>query len=163
MNNLTEADKGYIAGFLDGEGCVGYYNASKSQKNRPGYFHTSVNICNTDPRVIRWLFDVTGIGKVGRLKTNQTRRRPAYQWQLGRKQDVIEFLTMIHPYLKIKAEQVSVILAHLTLECDYVKKHGSVTPEIVEARQVVSDTLKQLKRMDFPEGVETKQVGPSIN
>jgi hypothetical protein len=163
MNNLTETDKAYIAGIFDGEGCIGYYNAALTYNHRPGYFHASINVCNTDPRVISWLKEVTGIGKVGLLKMNTTRRRQAYQWQLGKRAEIVEFLQTIRPYLKIKSEQVDVLLAHIDMETGYVKHHGSVTTEIVKARQDVSDKLKILKRAVFVEGVETKQAGSLIH
>jgi hypothetical protein len=160
---LTEIDKAYIAGFFDGEGCVGYYNASQTSSRRPSYFHASVNICNTDPRVIMWIQEVTGIGVSRITKFKDGKRRWAYQWQIGKKADVIDFLSTIRPYLRVKGEQVDVLLIHLALEAGYVKKHGSVTPEIVKSRQEISDKLKTMKRMVDPESVETRQAGSSIH
>lgn len=163
MNTLTEFDKAYIAGFFDGEGCIGYYNASKAIRKRPGYFHSSVGVCNTDPRVVIWIQEVTGLGRSSIIKLKGGNRKPAYQWQIGKKADVITFLATIRPYLKVKGDQVDVLLAHLATETAYVKKHGSVTPEIVESRQVISDSLKKMKRREFLEGVETRHVESSIH
>ena len=161
--NLTDIDKAYIAGFFDGEGCVGYYNASKINSSRPGYFHVSVSVSNTDPRVIFWIQQVTGLGKSKIIHFRDGKRRIAYQWQIGKKEDVVLFLSTIRSYLRVKGDQVDVVLAHLTMEADYVKKHGSVTPEVVKSRQDVSDILKEMKRAVFLESVETRQVGPSIH
>jgi hypothetical protein len=33
MNNLTETQKGYIAGFIDGEGCINVYKRYESKGN----------------------------------------------------------------------------------------------------------------------------------
>ena len=158
---LTERDTAYIAGFFDGEGCLGYYDATKTN-NKTAAFHASVSVSNTDPRVIRWMGEVTGIGKAKITVFADKKRRPAYQWQIGRKADVIAFLTTVRPYLKVKRDQTDVLLAHLDAESTYVKRHGSVTPEIVESRQHVADRLKVMKRMTIPEGVETRHVGSSI-
>ena len=163
MKRITEIDKAYIAGFVDGEGSVGYYNAARTYKHRPGYFHASINVCNTDPRVIFWLQEVTGIGSSRVTRFKDGNRRTAYQWQLANKQDVVDFLSTIRPYLRVKGEQVDVLLVHLALEAEYVKKHGSVTPEIVKSRQVISDKLKIMKRAVISEGVETRQVESSIH
>lgn len=160
---LTDIDKAYIAGFLDGEGCVGYYNASKTYSHRPSYFHASVSVCNTDPRVIFWFQKVTGMGRSWIIRFKDEKRREAYQWQIGKKSDVIEFLSTVRPYLKVKGEQVDVLLAHLAIEAEYVKKHGSVTPEIVKSRQEISDKLKNMKREVVSESVETRQVESSIH
>ena len=161
--NIAEVDLAYIAGFLDGEGCIGYYDASQTSHNRPSYFHAAVNVCNTDPKVIFWLREVTGMGRSHIIRFKDGKRRTAYQWQIGRKQDVIDFLSAIRPYLRVKGEQVDVLLAHLALEADYVKKHGSVTPEIVKSRQAISDMLKKMKRVAISESVETRQVGSPIH
>ena len=161
--NLTEVDKAYIAGFFDGEGCLGYYNATLINGKRPAYFHASVSICNTDPRVIHWLSEVTGMGRSNITRFADKKRRVAYQWQIGRKADVVQFLTAIRVYLKVKGDQVDVLLAHLEAETMYVKKHGSVTPTIVESRQQIADKLKIMKRMSIPEGVETRHVESFIH
>lgn len=163
MNDLSEVDTAYIAGFFDGEGCVGYYNASQTQSRRPAYFHISVNICNIDPCVIKWIATVTGIGKAKITRFKDKKRRTAYQWQIGKKADVIIFLNVIRPYLKVKANQVDVVLAHLTLEATYIQRHGSVTPEIVKARQVIADKLKALKWQTFVEDVETGQAESQVH
>ena len=163
MNLLTEMDKAYIAGFFDGEGCVGYYNASQTAKHRPSYFHTSVHVCNIDPCVIKWIADVTGIGRVNILRSRDKTRRTAYQWQIGKKADVLDFLNAIRPYIKVKSAQVETILTHLALEASYIKRHGSVTPEIVVARQHVSDEMKRMKWSTFSESVETRQAEPPVH
>lgn len=152
-----------MAGFFDGEGCVGYYDASKTTQNRPSYFHTSVSVSNIDPCVIKWMADATGIGRCSVTRCKDKKRRTAYQWQIGKKADVIVFLNAIRPYLKVKAAQVDIILGHLALESSYEQKHGSVTLEVVAARQIVSDKLKELKWSAFSEGVETGQAEPSVH
>jgi hypothetical protein len=161
--NVTEVDKAYLAGFFDGEGCVGYYDAAKSYSHRPAYFHASVSVCNTDPRAILWIKKITGMGKSKIIRFTDGKRRVAYQWQIGKKADILLFLHTIRPYLRVKDTQVDVLLAHLATEDAYTKKHGSVTPEIVESRQHVADQLKKMKRMVFSEGVETRHVESAIH
>lgn len=163
MNLLTESDKAYIAGFFDGEGCIGYYDAAKSYMNRPAYFHASASVCNTDPRVICWMQNITGIGRSNIIRFKDGKRRTAYQWQIGSVTDVTTFLNAIRPYLKVKGDQVDVLLAHFDAEASYKKKHGSVTPEVVESRQQIAMKLKEMKRMEILEGVETRHVGSSIH
>ena len=159
---MTELDKAYLAGIFDGEGCVGYYNATPTSSKRPAYHHAAVIITMTDPRIIQWVKEITGLGKVSSsIKTKP--RRTAYSWCIGKKTDVIAFLSIIRPYLKLKGDQVDVLLAHFALEADYVQRHGSVTPEIVESRQQITDTLKRMKRDIVVEGVETRRAGSSIH
>jgi uncharacterized protein YeeX (DUF496 family) len=110
-----------------------------------------------------WLREITGMGQSRVTKFKDGKRRWAYQWQIGKKSEVVEFLSTIRPYLRVKGEQTDVLLIHIAMEATYIKKHGSVTPEIVKSRQEISDTLKSMKRYGVPESVETRQAGSSIH
>ena len=159
--DMTEKDVAYLAGFFDGEGCVGYYNANPNPEGTP-YFHVSINISNTDPRPILWMQKLLGFGKAKSANVSG-KRRQAYQWQISKRSDVKTFLELVRPYLIVKAEQADVILALFEMEKDYTGKHGSVTPEVTARRREAAAKVKALKREFFAEGVETEQAGPSIH
>ena len=57
MNNITETDKAYLAGIIDGEGCINVTEDKQSTGIR-------VEVGSTDPRVIDWIYRKTGIGSV---------------------------------------------------------------------------------------------------
>jgi hypothetical protein len=146
MNKLVETDKAYLAGILDGEGCIGYYNANPDPEGTP-YCHADINITNTHKGVVDWVQQVTGLGRSKPTnKFTVQGRMKAYQWQIAKKQDVREFLEAIDPYLRIKADQSHVLLNLFDQEKDYVRKQGSVSPAVAALRMETVAKLKALKR-----------------
>jgi intein/homing endonuclease len=139
-NRLTEAQKAYLAGLFDGEGCIGYY---KRKGNRSKYSYVSlVTISQTDFRPILWLHEKVGFGTV---ITKPGKKHVEHQWTTNKRQYVYEFLEAIQPYLILKREQADLLLAHITIEGFEPYKKGTVTPEIVAARETVYQQLRSLK------------------
>jgi hypothetical protein len=46
--HLTDGEKGYVAGFLDGEGCIGIGKRSVPTKHRPFRWVAFSSLCNTN-------------------------------------------------------------------------------------------------------------------
>ena len=150
---ITETDKAYIAGLFDGEGCIGYYNANPLANGTP-YCHASLVVTMTDETIVRWLHTMFQCGHVSIAKKDQN-RRTAYQWQVSKKTQVRQVLSMIRPYLKVKADQVDTLLVLWQEEANYLQRQGSVSPEIAARRLETVQQLKTLKRTIRVEGVET--------
>ena len=48
----------YIAGFVDGEGCIGIYKRNYSNKpNWAPRYYTQVFIVNTDKNILKWVIE----------------------------------------------------------------------------------------------------------
>lgn len=158
---LTETDKAYIAGIIDGEGCIGYYNRG-SHKGVP-YHSASVHISMTDPRPIKWLKDKVGYGTVS-FVTKSGNRRNVYSWQLSNQSELKEFLKTIRPFLLLKGDQVDLLFDLWNVEDTLPKGHGSVTPEVVQYRTDIAAKIKTLKTVShIVEGVETRRAESSIH
>lgn len=90
----------YLAGFFDGEGCVGVYQT----KNRWGKQQVRVSIAQIDPRPIELFASVFG-GNIGIQKS-----KPGYrnlfrvQYTGGKAKDV---LANLYPYLTVKREKAA--------------------------------------------------------
>ena len=139
-DRLTEAERAYLAGIFDGEGCVGYY---KRQGNRSTYSYVAmVLISQSDFRLMSWLENKIGFGSI---TTRAGKKHFEYHWQINKKSVVIDFLEAIEPYLVLKGEQVRTLLTHLTIEGTDPYKKGSVTTEIVADRERVYGELRRLK------------------
>lgn len=103
-------DLGWMAGLMDGEGCISLY-----QRNRYGkgwdYF---VQISNTNPAIIKKSVDiivsVTGSMPYVRLDRIRGNRRPGFCIVLNRKDQIVSFLSAIRPYLTGKAAEADVLL-----------------------------------------------------
>lgn len=153
--NLTEAEKGYLAGIFDGEGCVGYY--TRFTKGVP-YHSASLHICMTDKRPITWIMDKIGYGYVS-FSEKSGKRKSVYSWQLCNKPQIQEVLKAIRPYLTGKGDQVDLLFTLWSIEDTFPTR--TITPELILLRQNTADRIKSLKRT-FVEGVETRQAESSI-
>ena len=104
---IWETDKAYIAGIVDGEGCVTIYRR-KCKGTRTGLFYTSgIVVVNTHKGVIDFCHQKTGLGTVC-VEKKKTRNRPAWRLSLQAKQ-ALELLEVIEPYLIVKKSQAEVL------------------------------------------------------
>src|SRR5579859_1082903 len=108
----SQIDIEYMAGLLDGEGCI---TISRS-KTPPRYgqktprFDTRINIANTHLPTVLWAQTTFG----GAIFERNTRDRPLYilSWSPRPGRD---FLRQIFPFLRIKREQAALLEAFFVL------------------------------------------------
>ena len=89
----------YLAGIVDGEGCITQQNKS-----------WRVQIAMTDKMLIEWIG--TFGGTVRKRKTTGN-HLPIWRWLLMRQAEVAEFLYALLPYLKVKREQAIIALSDI--------------------------------------------------
>ena len=100
----TAEELAYIAGFVDGEGCIGIHQWKKGS-----FINRSIRVIltNTDPSVLRWIQDVYG----GSLRCTNPVKNWNIRWELclsSRKASA--FLVDIQPYLRMKNKQAEMCL-----------------------------------------------------
>ena len=101
----------YLAGFFDGEGCIGVYPS----KNKKGYktYNLVLTVGQIEPIVIRKLHGKYG----GSLRFDERskkikNRQDAWYWHIsGRKAE--RFLRDVFPYLIVKRSQAELALAYM--------------------------------------------------
>lgn len=111
---MEEVKLAYIAGLFDGEGhCrIVTYQPSRG-KHR--YFRAQASISNTDRRCLDYVKQCLEFGWVGlndRANTHKTRKhkKDCFKWAVSNAK-CLEFLSLIRPYVKVKAEQIDAVLA----------------------------------------------------
>jgi len=92
----------YIAGFVDGEGCIGFGRARTSIFPR-------VLITNTDREILEDIRDQFG-GDIKPLAARRDRWKQGWYLRLSWSR-AVNFLDAINPYLRLKAEQARTIFA----------------------------------------------------
>jgi hypothetical protein len=95
----TSTDLAYLAGIIDGEGCIDVYCNRKDKVQRG-----RLTIVNTNPRLHEWLNDRFPGGYThhrARAKANW-KRSYATQW---RDRTLVKILQAVSPYLVLKREQ----------------------------------------------------------
>ncbi len=100
---LTETERAYLAGILDGEGCVSV--ATRLKK----YLTPIVQVTNTRLELLDWLHVRYGGSVLARPDKRQT-RKPSYAWVVcGQK--ALHVLRDARPYLLLKTQQADLVLA----------------------------------------------------
>jgi len=104
LKSLTEAEKGYLAGVIDGEGCLFMY------KDKTGNTHVGMEIAGTDEQFIKYVTTLIG----GRPYTSSPKGRlghkTCFHVRLYKRKQVISLLETLLPYLIIKREKALEIL-----------------------------------------------------
>jgi hypothetical protein len=112
LNNLSQQDAYYIAGFFDGEGCINL--AKQHAHGKTATYYLSISIANTFPGIIDWIALRVGYGKVYNPKRPSTifkERKPIWEWRLSGRH-AADFLKQIHPYMKVKTLQSEVAMEY---------------------------------------------------
>ena len=108
----------YLAGILDGEGCICLYGAERSDCK----YHCSLQVViyNTSTTLMKWLVKNVG-GRYYTRTANGYGKKPGkiqYVWHPSGKKNRENFLLGVLPYLIIKREQAKVALEFIRLGSD---------------------------------------------
>ena len=128
---MTETEKAYIAGIIDGEGSIMLQKFHTKEHPSP-----CVSIASTTLKLLKWIKTTFGKGIIARKKNyNPEIHRDCYSYEL-KYNDAINLIKDIYPYLIIKTKRKR---AELIL-----KKYKSVTPR----NGIYSEEMLKSK-MDF--------------
>ena len=97
----------YLAGFVDGEGCIGLRKDSSTKNVYRGKLH----ITNTNLMVLTYIKDKIGFGSlyINRKKGSYGNNKTTYVWEVCNRQ-CLKVLEKIKPYLLVKKEQAGLII-----------------------------------------------------
>lgn len=142
--NHTIAQIAYLAGIIDGEGCL-YIGRVKQGKYGSGWqWHVLLKVTSCDEALILWLEQTFGGSKDSRYRWTSKKKftRPVYNWQAtGEMLDYV--LSVIEPYLIIKKPQ-----------CDVIKRYRKTCKNIGSQRlpdhinEQRFELLKELKNLN---------------
>ena len=107
--NISDFDRGYIAGMLDGEGCI-YYHENKTT------FQVVITITNTNRVCLEYIQKVLGFGRITTDKSKLRKYplwKPSHKLEIARQGDVIGLLNTLQDYLIIKKQKSIDCLQHL--------------------------------------------------
>jgi hypothetical protein len=165
MKNRSYA---YMAGILDGEGCLGIY----ASHYKPGYFRTykkrnseistrrvslrplygcRIQVTNCDRRLMDWIVDRFG-GTVHNNGRREGIAKTAWKWLLCGHKAQEKLLLGVLPYLVLKREQALILL-------EFIRMNGEYDPA---KRQVFVDRLKILNRRGVPQEANTPTASKEV-
>lgn len=100
---MTETDRAYWAGILDGEGCLGLGRRLKK------YVTPTVQVSNTKMALLVWIQERLG-GHIYKYSPRVDNRAPCYLWSCAG-QRALAAVREAYPYLILKREQADILLA----------------------------------------------------
>lgn len=104
MRDLAEHEAAYLAGIIDGEGCLSWYG---QKRGRP---QPVLQVTNTAVGLMEWLAGITG---GYRAATRQSRRKLCYVWRVCSHAEVLAVLERVEPYMQIKGDAASAMILEL--------------------------------------------------
>lgn len=126
---MTETEKAYIAGIIDGEGSIMLQKIHKNEHPSP-----CISITSTTLELLEWIKIVIGKGTITKKKNyNMEVHKDCYSYIL-RRNDAISLLNDIYPYLIIKAKRKRAELIINTYK-SITPRNGYYTKEILIAKE----------------------------
>lgn len=124
INKMSKCQLAYIAGILDGEGCI----AISKKKCRDGtakgiQYRLYVSVANTDLKMIKFIKQTTGVGSIYKIKRNCERHKTAWRWNLWSIQ-ASDLLRDVHSYLITKKNQAKIGIKFIDDKRDGVGRNG---------------------------------------
>lgn len=105
MNQLSDTELAYIAGIIDGEGCI-TINHARNWQCLSGYTNMlQIKVAMTTYQVPYWLLDKCG----GSLREQPSKHKLIYVWTISSKQ-VADLLRQLLPYLKNTKAQAEIAI-----------------------------------------------------
>ena len=124
MKILSETEKAYLAGIMDGEGSIGAY-IYRYRSYRHYIFQIQIMITTTNRELVDYLTRITG-GIFGITSRPKTDRWKETYWLKVYKKHSKEFLRNIFPYLVIKKHQAQIFLDMDIRNLNYIKDKEEV-------------------------------------
>lgn len=110
IKTLSDVQAAYLAGIIDGEGCITITKQRNIKAGRLGYCYRPVlHVANTHSRVLVILQKQTGLGRARKFDDARENRKERWQWMIW-SQQAAQIVRRVLPYLIIKKKQAIVFL-----------------------------------------------------
>ena len=114
---MTPTERSYVAGIIDGEGCIEYVQRNRIRHDRPGkpvhkVWNIRLEVPQVDGRLIDYLIETTdeGVRDMKRYP-NHDNWQDQHRWRVGYR-GVYRILKQVHKYLIVKKEKSEMVISH---------------------------------------------------
>lgn len=123
----------YIAGFIDGEGHIGFYRTKDTKT------HMNISIANTNVDVLEYIQTTLKIGTLQKPKRpNKPNAKQIYYLRMRNNREALILLENVLPYLKVKRKQAELLT--IWLKSRSKQNHGGIITERNLKGQIVKST-----------------------
>jgi len=127
MNELNPCHAAYIAGLIDADGTV-----TLTRRHRNETRHAAVYISNTDRRLLSFVRETIGAGKITNKRAVSRQHHRSYTFAITNRQ-AIRVLVDIEPFLQTyKADRARMIIIHYV---SLTPRNGRYTTAMASARR----------------------------
>lgn len=143
-----KAKYGYLAGIIDGEGCI---TIGAGRKATCTNYNSIIMITNTNKKLIDWLQQQFG-GNYYKIPA-QGNCKEAYRWRFLKQKEIEKLLLAVLPYLIIKRQQAITLLEFVRLS----KENAS------QRREELFQWMKLLNKRGISVTTNTQDVCKNCN
>lgn len=130
---LSDKQIGYLAGIIDGEGCV----SIRHQNNQRSYYAT-LQVGSTSIELISWLLETLGCGRV-HIDKKSGNRKQSYKWLVTVARDIYSILDLVYPLLVIKKGQSDLLYRLREIKSRPLIRHGKQRGVYLLSDETVKD------------------------
>ena len=139
---MKKTDLAYVAGIIDGEGCIRL--ASRGLRNNLVSYYIGVEVGMTNKDLIYSLKEMFGGCVI--VRNQQGNRKTRYDWSLRTKM-ALDFIKLIYPYLRVKKQQADVALRFQSRrrhheKCNNVRGRNPLSQEEVQLLEMIEQESK---------------------
>lgn len=131
----------YVAGIVDGEGCIGICGIKREHNLLP-YTNLRVSVVNTNEWLIEFLKFHFGGSHISRLQRPKPSWKPTHEWVICSIK-AVEFLKLILPYLQIKKPQAELAINFQLRKLQRKRPMSSEYKILNEADRVLMHSLNK--------------------
>lgn len=163
MTAITETDKAYLAGLIDGEGCI-VITKSVYERTPTPIYSLAVVVSSCDGDVLRYWAEKTGCGKVRTGALEHGNSRKSYVWWVSSRQ-AESLLRCVYPYLMLKREQADIAFKFTETIAPvggWGQRGGTrggnrTPPDVIHQRERYKQALSKMKGYKVRRGRPMKQ------
>ena len=145
LRQMTDLEIGWVAGLIDGEGCISIScEPPKPYNNRRSpYYQLHLDVLMTHLPTIEKLCSVTGMGEIKHRVKPTFARNQSFHWRVVCNQ-AAALLQVIRPAMVTKAEEADIALEFSSLPITKSCRLGT-SPELLAARLSCRIRLQEAK------------------
>jgi len=140
MNEISDTEAAYIAGFLDGEGYIALLRTHwQSKTGKTPTYVLKISVTNTDKSVLEWIKWTTGVGGVFKKRPAKDHYLPCWEWCVCSFDSGGMLLERLYPYLRIKRNQAEIGIKYSETSWKY--RNNRIPQNIIDIRELLRERM----------------------
>ena len=96
MKKLTDYERGFLEGLIDGEGSMTLCYNGRMDKFR----RIQISVSSTSPSLVKKVMDLTGVGSISQKKKYKANHKQSYVWNLKGNAQCVALCEQLLPFLR---------------------------------------------------------------